>query len=236
MYIFVSLFSTEEVLQASPNERDDEARQDGLKDAICCDESVQLFANSPIAGTEPHEIHKIEDKIITLPKANTTPVTVEKKILVTRVGSKGPRRATFCSGLVGHSAPEIQAFLMDTIIVMPAIPLLQIFLRFNNEIQHPQSLFRKPIQPATYPVKKNVTTYTPSASDKAIYLPRKLQHAFEMTRVLVEGWKVTLSGVESQVNSHIIQFFSRASVKDSTRVRPITYLGCNIWKNLLSLF
>ena len=30
----------EKVLQASPNKRDNEARQDGLKDAICCDENV----------------------------------------------------------------------------------------------------------------------------------------------------------------------------------------------------
>ena len=188
----------------------------------------QDFSGSP-------EIHKIEDKIVALPKANTTPIAVEKKILITRVGNKGPRRFTLCSGLVGRSAPEIQVFLMDTNIVMPAVRLLQIFLRFSNEIQHLQIAFRKPIQPAIYAVKKNAMTYIPSASDKAVYLPRKLQHAFEMTRVLVEGWKGTLSGVISQVDSRVIQLFSYASVKDSTTVRPITYFGCNIWKNSLSI-
>ena len=104
--------------------------------------------------------------MIVLPKANTTPVT--KKILVMCIGSKNPRRFTLCSGLIGLSAPEIQVFLMDMII-------------------HPQIFFSKPIQPATLPIKKNVMIYTLLASDKAIYLPRKLQHVFEMTRVLIKG-------------------------------------------------
>lgn len=103
------------------------------KMAICYDQSVQLFANSPIAGADLYKIHKIEDKIIALPKANTTPIT--KKILVLHIGSKSPRRYTLYSGLVGHSAPEIQVFLIDIIIVMPAILLLQIFFRFFNDIQ-----------------------------------------------------------------------------------------------------
>lgn len=57
---------------------------------------------------------------------------------------------------------------------MPAIPLLQIFFRFSNEIQYLQSIFQKPIQHATYLLKKKVITYVFLAFDKAIYLVKKL--------------------------------------------------------------
>lgn len=83
---------------------------------------------------------------------------------------------------------------MDTIVVMPAVCLLQILLGFSNATQHPQTVFRKPIQLATHAVKEPVTIYTPSAPDKAIYLPRKLQQACEMTRI-------SLSEVASKVDS-----------------------------------
>ena len=123
-----------------------------------------------------HKIHTIENKIIVLLKINTTPIT--KKILVMRIRSKNQRRSTFYPSLVGCLALKIQAFLMDTIIIMPAILLLQIFYRFFNKIQYLQNIFSEPIYPVTYVVKKNITIYIPLTSNKAIYLPKKLQYAF----------------------------------------------------------
>lgn len=40
------------------------------------------------------------------------------------IENKSPRRSILCSGLVSYSVLEIQAFLMDMVIIMPAICLL----------------------------------------------------------------------------------------------------------------
>lgn len=108
---------------------------------------------------------------------------------------------------------------MDTFIVMPAVRLLQIFLKFCNKISHFQSVFRKPIHSATYAIE-DVTTHILSVSDKAVYLLKKSQRAFELKKGFAKGLKVTLSRITPQVDSRMIQLFSQASVKDSTTVRP----------------
>lgn len=57
---------------------------------------------------------------------------------------------------------------------------------------------------------------------------------FEITRVLIKGWKVTLFRVALQIDFCIIQLFGYTSVKDSTMVWSITYFECSIWRNLHS--
>lgn len=48
----------------------------------------------------------IENKIVALPKTNTTLITVRKKILIIHIRNKSSRRFILCSSLVGHSASE----------------------------------------------------------------------------------------------------------------------------------
>lgn len=119
------------------------------------------------------------------------------------------RASIVISDLINNLPIGKQAFLMDQTIAIPTLHLLEVF-------SCPYNKLRKPIQPVTYVVKKDITAYTP------VYLPRKtsniLQHAFETMRVLAEGWKITLSGITPQVDSCMIQLFGCALVKDITTI------------------
>lgn len=63
---------------------------------------MQNDENQDFSGL--HEIHEIEDKIIASSKANTTPVMMERKSLVVRVGSKALGRSILYYGPVDCSA------------------------------------------------------------------------------------------------------------------------------------
>lgn len=81
--------------------------------------SVQLSTNSPIVEIKSNKIYKIKNKVIILPKINTTPITVEKKVFIMHIRSKGLIRSIIYSDLTCYLAPKIQIFLMNIIIVIP---------------------------------------------------------------------------------------------------------------------
>lgn len=195
-------------MEQSVRERDYEATRNNFTKVIYFDEnleeveatgvdlpcnklSVQPLCSGSATWIEQQKESKTKHDVSAIQNPSRSLVAVAKKAIFMRAKKKSLRGSILCSGVVGRSAPEIQAFLMDKIVVVPAIPLLRIFFGFFNETQHPQTVFRKPIQSVTDVIKQAVTAYIPSASDKSVNLPRKasdvLQYGLEMMKDLAKG-------------------------------------------------
>lgn len=59
----------------------------------------------------------------------------EKKVLVKHIRKKSSKVSTPIAGLVGYPASDIQANLMKTNIIIPALHLFQILPKFRKEMQ-----------------------------------------------------------------------------------------------------
>ena len=87
-------------------------------DLPCNKLSVQLLANDSITRTKKRRIRKTEDEA---DEPLNSKVTREKKTPVKQVGKKSSKVSVPISGLVGKPPPDIQALLMNTNIVIPAL-------------------------------------------------------------------------------------------------------------------
>ncbi len=96
-------------------------------DLPCNKLSVRLQANDSITRTKKKYQLKTRDEA---DEPSKVKATREKRKLVQRVGKKSSKASVFISGLVGKLPPDIQAFLMNTKIVILALHLFQISPKF----------------------------------------------------------------------------------------------------------
>lgn len=103
--------------------------------------SVRLLANDTITRTKKRRVLETENEVDEPPKVKATR---EKKIPTKRVGKKSSKASVPISGLVGKSPPDIQAFLMNTNIFIPALHLFQISPKFWEETRRLMIVPQKP--------------------------------------------------------------------------------------------
>ena len=96
-------------------------------DLPCNKLSVQLLANNSATRTKKRRVNETNEEAGEAPMTN---VTREKNVPIKRVGKKSSKASVPISGLVGKPPPDIQAFFMNTNIVIPALHLFQISPKF----------------------------------------------------------------------------------------------------------
>lgn len=87
-------------------------------DLPCNKLSVQLLANKSATRTKKQYINKIDKKVGQAPKTN---VTQEKRVLIKFIGKKSSKTSIFISDFMGKSLSDIQAFFINTNIVILAL-------------------------------------------------------------------------------------------------------------------
>ena len=125
----------------SDSDGDDEDAEFVDVDLPCNKLSLQLLANDSITRTKKRRVIETddEDNEPLKPKA-----TREKRKPVKRVGKKSTKASVPIAGLVGQAPPDIQALLMNTNIVIPALHLFQISPKFREETRRLMTVPRKP--------------------------------------------------------------------------------------------
>ena len=88
---------------------------------------MQLLANNSAIRTKKRRVNKTNEEASEAPMTN---ITQEKKVLIKRIGKKSSKASVPISGFVGRPPPDIQAFLMNTNIVIPALYLFQVSPKF----------------------------------------------------------------------------------------------------------
>ena len=117
-------------------------------DLPCNKLSMQLLANNSATRIKKRRVNETDEEAGEAPK---TSVTREKRVPIKRVGKKSSKASVPISGLVGKPPPDIQALLMNTNIVIPALHLFQISPKFREETRRLMTVPRKPR-------KKKITT------------------------------------------------------------------------------
>ena len=123
-------------------------------DLPCNKLSVQLLANNSTTRSKKRRVViDTDDEAEEVSKVKTTR---EKKIPVKRVGKKSSKASVPISGLVGKPSPDIQALLMNTNIIIPALHLFQISPKFREETRRlmtvPPKPRKKKVVPPAVPV------------------------------------------------------------------------------------
>lgn len=101
-------------------------------DLPCNKRSIQLLANDSITCIKKRHVLKTEEKAIEPFEAK---VTWEKKTPVKLVEKKSSKESIPISGLVGKLPLDIQTLFMNTNIVILVLDLIQISLKFCEEIR-----------------------------------------------------------------------------------------------------
>ncbi len=110
-------------------------------DLPCNKLSVRLLANDSITCTKKRCILETEDEA---DEPSKVKATRERRTPVKRLGKKSSKASVPISGFVGKPPPDIQALLMNTNIVIPALHLFQITPKFQEETRHLMTVLRKP--------------------------------------------------------------------------------------------
>lgn len=110
-------------------------------DLPCNKLSIQLLVNDSITRTKRRQTIETDnenDKRLN-PKA-----TWEKRKPVKQVGKKSTKASVPISSLVGQPAPDIQALLINTNIVITVLHFFQILPKFREETRRLMTVPRKP--------------------------------------------------------------------------------------------
>ena len=152
--------------------------------------SVQVLANdSNTRSKKRRVIVDTDDEIEEVPKPKTTR---EKKTPVKRVGKKSTKASVPISGLVGRPPPDIQAILMNTNIVIPALHLFQISPKFREETRRLMTVPRRPRK------KKVIPPTTPSEDDENrpyVRAEKSNQNLIQTNHALVQTPKQELAEI-----------------------------------------
>ena len=103
--------------------------------------SLQLLANDATTCPKKRHVDDIKNEATKAPKTNTAR---EKKVMVKRVRKKSSKISVPISGFVKYPALDIQALLIKTNIVIPALHLFQTLPKFREETRR---LMTVPCQP-----------------------------------------------------------------------------------------
>lgn len=126
-------------------------------DLPCNKPSVQLLVNDSITYSKKKRgVIDVNNELDKLSKAKTAQ---QKNTLVKHIGKKSSKAFMPISGLIGYSLLNIQAFFMNTNVVIPALDLFQILLKFRKEIRRlitvPWKPCKKKVISPTIPVVDN---------------------------------------------------------------------------------
>lgn len=102
---------------------------------------MQLLAKNSATCTKKTCINKTDKKAGKAPKTN---VIQEKRIPIKRVEKKSSKVSVPISGFMSKPPPNIQAFLININIIIPALYLFRISPKFYEETRHLMTIPRKP--------------------------------------------------------------------------------------------